>query len=140
MLSSAPAVRRARSAAAALMVLLVSACATSPGSRATLPSAYAVLLNVTNRGTADVVVYVVEAGYPKRLHRVAGLQREQLYVRRVSPLAEPMHLILRSVGSDHTYTPELVWARPGEVVELTIQNWLVLSELAVRQGASERVP
>ena len=129
-----------RRAALALLLSLTSACASSSDPGSARPNAYAVILNVTNRGPADVVVYVVEGGYPKRLRRVAGLQREQLYVRRVSRIAEPIQVILRSVGSDDTYTPELVWARAGEVVDLTIQNRLVMSELAVRQGASERIP
>jgi hypothetical protein len=120
--------------------MLASACATTRAAGPTLSAANGVTLNVTNRGPADVVVYLVEGGYPKRLRRVAGLQREQLYIRRVSRSAEPIHLILRGVGSDDTYTPELVWARAGEVVDLTIQNRLTMSELTLRQGAGERVP
>jgi hypothetical protein len=131
-----PAARRARRAAAVLIVLLSSACATGRS----VTAAHGVILDVVNRGPSDVVVYVVEGGYPKRLRRVAGLQHEQLFVRRVSLSAEPIQLILRSAGSDDLYTPEIVWARPGEVVDLTIQNRLIMSELSLRQGRTDRVP
>jgi hypothetical protein len=130
------AARGARRAAALLIVFLSSACATGRAA----PGAHAVVLDVVNRGPSDVVLYVVEGGYPKRLRRVAGLQHEQLFVRRVSLSAEPIQLILRGVGSDDTYTPEVVWARPGEVVDLTIQNRLIMSELSLRQGRADRVP
>jgi hypothetical protein len=115
----------------ALTLLMCAACAKTT----TVPfgaEGNVVHLRVNNRGYAEVTVYQAAGGTPDRLGRVGGLQMAELIVRYQSPAGGPIRLLLKAIGSGETYTPEPIWARAGETVELTIQPLLTTSQMIVR--------
>ena len=114
-----------------LTLLLFAACAKS-GALPTGGGLNVVHLRVNNRGYAEVTVYQTAGGTPDRLGRVGGLQTAELLVHYQSPAGGPIRLLLRPVGSSASFTPEPIWARAGETVELTIQPLLTTSQMIVR--------
>jgi hypothetical protein len=94
-----------------------------------LPENRPLALQVTNRGSSDVIVYLAEGAVPTRLGRVGAFERARLVVRRGQG---PVRLIVRAAGSSDGFIPEPVWAVPGQVVELTVQPVLKTSDLVVR--------
>jgi hypothetical protein len=61
---------------------------------------------------------------------VAALRTADLLIRRGSP--SQVHVLIRPVGSLQSYTPDAIWAGPGDVVELTVQQLLSTSVLFLR--------
>jgi hypothetical protein len=126
-------IRALRPSRAALLVgLLLAGCLPA---RTEAPAAPAVentvTLRVSNRGHADVVVYVAGGSVPLRLGRVPATQRADLVIRGHSRVGAPIRLLLRDVGTGQTYTPEPIWGRAGDVVHLTVQSLLTTSELLI---------
>jgi hypothetical protein len=114
-----------------LIVLLSSACATaSPGRYS---PARSITLDVTNRGQADVVVYMTDGDVLTRLGRVRALERTRLVIPRTQG---PIHLIVRALGSSHEVFAEAVWAVRGQVVQLTVQPVLGSSDVVMGEARS----
>jgi hypothetical protein len=109
------------------LLLLSSACVTASASRSS--GARPLALDVTNRGSSDVIVYLADGAVPSRLGRVGAFERARLLIRRGQG---PVRLVLRASGSNDGFVPEPVWADPGQVVELTVQPVLKTSDLVVR--------
>ena len=120
---------RAVRSAALLLLLVLSACASAGASPAMTD---ALRLRVTNRGNADVIVYVAGGAAPLRLGRVPATQQAELVIRGRSRVGGPILLALRDAGSGEMFTPEPIWGRAGDVAELTIQPLLTTSELTLR--------
>ena len=132
----------ARRVCLTLAVALSSPCASTRGGGPSVPSEgpdgevgrspSVVIVAVTNRGFSDVLVYLAGGYAPVRLGRVAALERVELIVPRTSLMADPIRLLLRRAGSNEEFAPEPLWARPGEVVQLTIQPRLSTSQMTLR--------
>jgi hypothetical protein len=121
------------SRAALLVVLLVSGCLPARTETPAAPAVEnAVTLRVSNRGHADVVVYVAGGSVPLRLGRVPATQRADMVIRGHSQVGAPVRLLLRDVGTGQTYVPEPIWARAGDVVHLIVHPLLATSELIIR--------
>jgi hypothetical protein len=107
------------------------ACATPAPDRGRPPAGTSagLVLEVTNRGWSDVVVYLADGAVPSRLGRVPALKHARLVLHRGQG---PVRVLVRAWGSKTSYVPEPVWASPGQVLELTVQPVLRTSELVAR--------
>jgi hypothetical protein len=116
-------------------LLLAAGCAAPRGAYLSAPSSQAtraLTLHVRNRGWSDVVVYAVDGTVPSRLGRVAALQEAVMTVRPVGMTTSPLRLAVRQSGSSRVQPIEPVWARPGQILELTLQQGPGMTELSVR--------
>jgi hypothetical protein len=114
-----------------LSACLSSTVPASPGV-ASVAATQQLRVRVTNRGHADVIVYLAGGTAPLRLGRVPATRRADLVFPAHSAAGARIQLLLRDAGTGASYSPEPIWSGPRDVVELTVNPLLSTSELTVR--------
>lgn len=119
---------------AGLLLLLGSAaCGSAAGhDPADAPRRAATTVEVQNNNWLDMVVYVVRSGARVRLGMVTSMSKESFRVpdSAMAP-ASSLHLEAHPIGSNQSFVAPPVQARPGQRIDLTIQNHLAISSVTV---------
>jgi hypothetical protein len=114
------------------LVLVLGACGvTQPGVRSA-PSGSAATVQVNNHNWSDMVVYLVRSSMRIRLGTVTSMgSREFRLPNAVVEAGVDIHLQAEPIGSRERYRTPALQVRPGQQVELTLQNRLSISSVSV---------
>ncbi|HEX7120502.1 MAG TPA: hypothetical protein VF212_17045 [Longimicrobiales bacterium] len=128
--------RRRRAARLAILGALVAAGACGggrvDGGDGALPAPRgAITVAAENNHWNDVTVYAVRDGTRFRLGTVTAMNRGSFTVPAAAAAAGEVRLLLDPIGGS-AYLTEPVLVRPGQVIELSIENHLPLSSWSVR--------
>ena len=90
-------------------------------------------IEVRNRYFGAVIVYVISSGNAQRLGMVQSNRTERFdFPVGVNPFGPDVRLAADPVGDFETYTSETIALSGGDVVVLTVENALRLSNVFVR--------
>lgn len=111
-----------------------SACASVPnGDHAYGPyGTDEVLIQVKNFNWSDVTIYMLRGGVRTRLGMVTSMG-EALFRLPGTMFAasSDVRLILDPIGSPLAFTTEPIYVRPGQMVQMNVENYLPLTNWAV---------
>ncbi len=89
-------------------------------------------VTVTNHNWADIKVYVVRGGSKFRLGSVTSFTTTRLRIPGVVSGAADFRLRVELIGSSVSYTTEIVRLGHGDQIDLMINTYLPLSNIAIR--------
>ena len=89
-------------------------------------------VTVTNHHWADIKVYVVRGGSKFRLGSVTSFTTARRRIPAVVSGAADFRLRVELIGSSVSYTTEIVRLGRGDQIDLVINTYLPLSNLAIR--------
>jgi hypothetical protein len=117
-----------------LLALSVNACgATHSASTADAPRRAPTTVQVTNNNWSDMVIYVIRSTMRVRLGMVNSMNTTTFQLpASVSGPTTTVRLEANPIGSPQPYLTPAVNVWPGQQIELTIQNHLAVSSVAVR--------
>jgi hypothetical protein len=108
-------------------------CAVGTGSSAPEPVENGpVEVRVQNRSWADAAIYLVSNGLVQRIGLAPAVGTTTLWVpaRLLQPSSD-VRLVSAPIGSNRSHATEPLLVRPGQMVELTLDNALGLSSWGV---------
>lgn len=106
------------------------ACATKHASGAAMPREQ-MIVTVNNSNYMDVDVYVVRGRSRSRVGSVTGLSTTTFNVPAEIAPDGNLQLLIDPIGSNSTYTTEMISVNPGQHVELTVAPVLRMSRFSV---------
>jgi hypothetical protein len=116
-------------ALAAALVLFGTACVPRRPEPPT-PEPVSTVIYVSNRGYADVAVYLADGNTPRRLGTVVGLGRARLHIPN-QMAALGVRLLVRVRDSREWHATDAVLPGAGGVLALTVNPLLAASELSI---------
>jgi hypothetical protein len=116
-------------ALAAALVLFGTACVPRRPEPPT-PEPVSTVIYVSNRGYADVAVYLADGNTPRRLGTVVGLGRARLRIPN-QMAALGVRLLVRVRDSREWHATDAVLPGAGGVLALTVNPLLAASELSI---------
>jgi hypothetical protein len=117
-----------------LLVLSLSACGAAKNSDSTnSPQRVPTTVEVTNHNWSDVVVYMVRNSSRVRLGLVTSMNTSSF---RVPPVllgtGASLQLEARPIGARDQFRSPSLQVLPGQKIELTVQNHMSISSVAIR--------
>jgi hypothetical protein len=110
---------------------LLAACASGASRISGRPGLQPVSLTVTNQNWLDVDVFVVRGGNRIRIGEVSGNGSATLSIPSSLVVNGQVQLLADPVGSNDTYTTDMISVAPDEKVQLTVAPRMRMSSFAV---------
>ncbi len=89
------------------------------------------IARITNNHWLDIRVYVVQAGARQRIGTVGAFDTQLFELPRHVTEARGLQFYVNAIGSRQSYQTDLILVRPGQIIELVLQERLVQSHYSV---------